>query len=105
LGAAVFHAWDFAHPEWTTGMDVDPTQTVATRRRLLDRATRHRSLIHGFHIAQLGHVEGIETCAPARATGWTRALLRFLIGEIRVVPPGIRPTCRVPPLVRIPKSW
>ncbi len=38
-------------------MDTDPVQTVATRRRLLDRAVRRRSLIHGFHLAKLGHVE------------------------------------------------
>jgi hypothetical protein len=38
-------------------MDTDPAQTVATRRRLLDRAARRRSLIHGFHLAELGHVE------------------------------------------------
>jgi glyoxylase-like metal-dependent hydrolase (beta-lactamase superfamily II) len=57
LGDAVFHEWDFAHPDWTTGMDADPAQTVATRRRLLNRAARRRSLIHGFHLAELGHVE------------------------------------------------
>jgi glyoxylase-like metal-dependent hydrolase (beta-lactamase superfamily II) len=57
LGDGVFHEWDFAHPDWTTEMDTDPAQTVATRRRLLDRAARRRSLIHGFHLAELGHVE------------------------------------------------
>ncbi len=35
----------------------------------------------------------------------TKALLRLLIGEIRVVPPDdIRPTCRVPAAVRIPEE-
>jgi glyoxylase-like metal-dependent hydrolase (beta-lactamase superfamily II) len=57
LGDAVLHEAHFAHPDWTTGMDADPAQTVATRRRLLDRAARRRSLIHGFHLAELGHVE------------------------------------------------
>jgi glyoxylase-like metal-dependent hydrolase (beta-lactamase superfamily II) len=57
LGDAVFHEGDFAHPDWTTHMDADPVQTVATRRRLLHRAAPRRSLIHGFHLAELGHVE------------------------------------------------
>lgn len=57
LGDVVLHEEHFAHPGWTTEMDTDPAQTVATRRRLLDRAARRRSLIHGFHLAELGHVE------------------------------------------------
>jgi len=36
---------------------------------------------------------------------WTKALLRLLIGEIRVVSPDdIRPTYRVPPEVRVPNE-
>jgi glyoxylase-like metal-dependent hydrolase (beta-lactamase superfamily II) len=57
LGDTVLHEEHFAHPDWTTEMDADPAQTVATRQRLLDRAGRRGSLIHGFHLAELGHVE------------------------------------------------
>ncbi len=57
LGDAVLHREHFAHPHWTTNMDVDRARTVATRRQLLDRAAGHRSLIHGFHLPELGHIE------------------------------------------------
>jgi glyoxylase-like metal-dependent hydrolase (beta-lactamase superfamily II) len=59
LGDAILHAEHLAHLDWTTRMDVDPTQTVTTRRRLLDRAAGRRSLVHGFHLAGLGHVERV----------------------------------------------
>jgi glyoxylase-like metal-dependent hydrolase (beta-lactamase superfamily II) len=57
LGDAVLHAEHLAHPDWTTRMDVDPAQTVTTRRRLFDRAVGRRCLVHGFHLAVLGRVE------------------------------------------------
>ena len=57
LGDAVLHAEHVAHPDWPSRMDVDAAQTVATRRRLLDRASGHHALVHGFHLTELGHAE------------------------------------------------
>lgn len=37
------------HPEWQAMFDVDPVQTIATRRRLLDRAVAERMRLHFFH--------------------------------------------------------
>jgi glyoxylase-like metal-dependent hydrolase (beta-lactamase superfamily II) len=37
------------HPEWTTPFDLDPAQTVRTRRQLLDRAAADRCLVFPFH--------------------------------------------------------
>ena len=37
------------HPDWQAMFDVDPEQTVRTRRRLLDRAVSERLRLHFFH--------------------------------------------------------
>lgn len=37
------------HPEWQAMFDVDPEQTIATRRRILDRAVSERLRLHFFH--------------------------------------------------------
>ena len=37
------------HPEWQAMFDVDPEQTIKTRRRLLDRAVAERLRLHFFH--------------------------------------------------------
>ncbi len=37
------------HPEWQAMFDVDPEQTIKTRRRLLDRAAAERLRLHFFH--------------------------------------------------------
>jgi glyoxylase-like metal-dependent hydrolase (beta-lactamase superfamily II) len=37
------------HPEWTMPFDLDPAQTVRTRRQLLDRAAADRCLVFPFH--------------------------------------------------------
>ena len=82
------HEWDFAHPDWTTGMDADPAQTVATRRRLLDRAARRRSLIHGFHLAELGHVERAGAAYSVRGGRARRLLLYRPSAETRSLGSG-----------------
>jgi glyoxylase-like metal-dependent hydrolase (beta-lactamase superfamily II) len=46
---AVVHPAQLAHPEWTTPFDLDPGQTVRTRRQLLDRAAADRCLVFPFH--------------------------------------------------------
>lgn len=37
------------HPEWQAMFDVDPEQTIKTRRRLLDRGVAERLRLHFFH--------------------------------------------------------
>lgn len=37
------------HPDWQAMFDVDPEQTIKTRRRLLDRAAAERLRLHFFH--------------------------------------------------------
>lgn len=63
---SLLHAGDFAHhfafqlvhPEWFTIADFEPTQAVATRKKLLDRAATDRTLIVGSHMPfpGLGHI-------------------------------------------------
>jgi glyoxylase-like metal-dependent hydrolase (beta-lactamase superfamily II) len=46
------------HPEWQPTIDVDGPRAVETRKRLLDRATADRMLVHGYHFPfpALGHI-------------------------------------------------
>jgi len=37
------------HPEWQAAFDVDGHQTIATRKRLFDRAAADRMLVTGYH--------------------------------------------------------
>jgi glyoxylase-like metal-dependent hydrolase (beta-lactamase superfamily II) len=37
------------HPEWQATFDVDGSATIATRKRLFDRATADRMLVTGYH--------------------------------------------------------
>ena len=39
------------HPDWQAMFDIDGAQTVATRRRLLDRAADERLRLHFYHAA------------------------------------------------------
>lgn len=45
-----------AHPEWTSGFDFDPTQTVETRKALLDRAASEGYKLIHYHIPHFGRV-------------------------------------------------
>jgi glyoxylase-like metal-dependent hydrolase (beta-lactamase superfamily II) len=45
-----------AHPEWTSSFDLDRTQTVATRGKLLDRAASDHSRVFHYHFAHVGAV-------------------------------------------------
>lgn len=59
LGDAMNHAYiNFAHPDWVNNFDMDGTQTVTTRRRLLDMATTDRMAVLGYHFPfpGVGHV-------------------------------------------------
>ncbi len=55
FGDAVTHAYvSFEQPDWFGGFDMDGPQTVATRKRLLDRAASDRMAVLGFHFPYPG---------------------------------------------------
>ena len=45
-----------AHPEWTSSFDLDRPQTVATRKRLLDRAATEHCRVYDYHFSRVGAV-------------------------------------------------
>lgn len=57
VGDAILHEWSFEHPDWTAVVEWDRAAVVDTRLRLLGRAARRGSLLHAFHLAELGRVE------------------------------------------------
>ena len=56
LGDAIVHELDVEHVDWLCAFDMDPTETVATRRELLERAARDDSVVTAFHLAGAGRV-------------------------------------------------
>jgi glyoxylase-like metal-dependent hydrolase (beta-lactamase superfamily II) len=54
----VLHPIHLEQPEWCAGTDFSPQQVVATRRKLLDRASNEKALVLAFHFPfpGLGHV-------------------------------------------------
>jgi glyoxylase-like metal-dependent hydrolase (beta-lactamase superfamily II) len=57
LADAMFDEVSVAHPEWTAVPDMDPDETVATRRRLLDRAVADSTRLLGYHFKGIHRVE------------------------------------------------
>lgn len=56
---AALHPLHMEHPTWLTAFDSLPDATLASRRRLLDRAADEGALVLGFHLVpfpSLGHV-------------------------------------------------
>ena len=49
ISDAVLHPIHLEQPDWYAGVDFAPEQTVATRRRLLNRAATERALVLAFH--------------------------------------------------------
>jgi len=49
IADAVLHPIHLAHPEWHAAVDFDPEQVVATRRRILNRAAKDKTLVLAFH--------------------------------------------------------
>ncbi len=49
---------NFAHPEWVGSVDMDPEETVTSRRRTLDMAATDRIAVLGYHFPfpGVGHV-------------------------------------------------
>ena len=56
--AAHHHVLTVPHPDWSAGVDQDPRQAKATRRKLLDRAAIDRLRVTAAHLPfpGLGHV-------------------------------------------------
>ena len=44
------------HPEWTCSFDLDSTETVRTRRRLLDLAANDKRRVIHYHVGSFGRV-------------------------------------------------
>jgi glyoxylase-like metal-dependent hydrolase (beta-lactamase superfamily II) len=57
LADAVLHEAGFAHPEWTSPIDADPSVAVETRRALLSRAADEGLLVTAYHLGSQGRVE------------------------------------------------
>ncbi|MBE0477891.1 MBL fold metallo-hydrolase [Candidatus Aerophobetes bacterium] len=58
ISDAALHPIHLEQPEWYAAVDCAPEQVVATRRRLLNRATAENALVLAFHFPfpGLGHV-------------------------------------------------
>ncbi len=54
---------NFVRPEWTVVYDADPTQAVATRRKIFDRAATDRLNVLGYHmpLPGLGNIRRVGT--------------------------------------------
>ncbi len=65
ISDTVLHPVHLEQPEWYAVVDFDPKQVVATRRRLLNKATVEKALVIAFHFPfpGLGHV-------VQKGTGW-----------------------------------
>jgi glyoxylase-like metal-dependent hydrolase (beta-lactamase superfamily II) len=68
-------AIQFPHPEWAVMFDAVPDQSIASRRKLFDRAAADRTLLSGAHIPfpSVGH---LRKQAPAERKGydWVAAM-------------------------------
>ncbi len=51
LADAALHPIHLEYPEWYAGVDSSPDQVVATRHRLLQRASAEKTLVHFCHFA------------------------------------------------------
>lgn len=68
---SLFHMFDcahhfllnFVHPQWTVLYDADPTQAVATRRKLFDRIATQKHKVLGYHmpLPGLGNIRSTGT--------------------------------------------
>lgn len=55
LGDAITHAAiSFGHPDWPSGSDHDTQKGIATRKMLLDRLSKDRTKVIGFHLPHPG---------------------------------------------------
>lgn len=57
MGDAVVHELHLNHPEWLSPIDLIPNLSVATRRRLGERAARENLTVVAFHVSRHGRLE------------------------------------------------
>jgi len=58
VGDALVHPLQSQHPDWVCAFDLSPTETMSTRKQLLERAAVDRCLFAGSHLpGVLGSVE------------------------------------------------
>ena len=57
LADAVLGEPNFAHPDWTSALEIDRPQAARTRRQLLDAAARDTVTVVGYHLWEPGTVE------------------------------------------------
>jgi len=57
LADAVLGEPNFAHPDWTSALEIDRPQAARTRRQLLDAAARDTVTVAGYHLWEPGTVE------------------------------------------------
>jgi glyoxylase-like metal-dependent hydrolase (beta-lactamase superfamily II) len=60
VGDAMFHPLNARQPGWPCLYDIDRSAAVATRRQLLARAARDRSLVIGFHLPAVGTIRALD---------------------------------------------
>ena len=66
ISDAALHPIHLEHPDWHPVWDVEPTQAIANKRRLFDRAATEHAQVLAFHFPpfpSLGHV-------TKRGSGW-----------------------------------
>ena len=77
LGDTAQHPAVFArHPDWQAVFDVDGRETVATRKKLFDRAAADRMLVTGYHFPfpALGHLVKTASGYEHVPTEWQTTL-------------------------------
>lgn len=57
LGDVITDPLLFDHPDWLTAAEAIPALSLATRKRLIERAARQHLLVAAFHLPSVGRVE------------------------------------------------
>ena len=62
VGDAIVHPVQFEHPDWLCAFDLAHDETIATRKKLLDRAAADRCLLAAYHLpGGAGRVEAWQS--------------------------------------------
>src|SRR5579871_14062 len=67
------YALQFEHPEWAIAFDIDPTQAIATRRKVFDMTASDKLAIAGAHVPfpGIGHVVRSGSAYRFEPVVWT----------------------------------
>ena len=63
MADVALHPLQIEFPQWTSRLDLDPQQTVATRHKIYQRAVENKALVLAFHFhpfPSLGYITGQE---------------------------------------------